>query len=85
MNGIDERPSYETRDNRLKNKETDEDRALARLLIDQEEYKKEDVISRMEKPQNYPVYRDRLIRRGIQAFTNIENFADYIREYGDAD
>ena len=91
VNGIDERPSYKTRDNRLKNKETDEDRALARLLIDQEEYKKEDVISRMEKPQNYPVYRDRLIRRGIlknrrgYIALTLPYFADYIREYGDAD
>ena len=65
-----------------------EDRALVSLLLDQEEYKKEEVVSRMEKPQNYPVYRDRLLRRGIlksrQGYIGLAlpYFADYIKEYG---
>ncbi len=68
-----------------------EDRALAGLLINQEEYKKEEVVSRMEKPGNYPVYRDRLLRRGIingrQGYISLALpfFADYIKEYGGAD
>lgn len=41
------------------------DRALTRLLIYKDEYKKEEVVRVMDKPNNYAVYRDRLIRRGI--------------------
>ena len=65
-----------------------EDRALVSLLLDQEEYKKEEVVSRMEKPQNCLVYRDRLLRRGIlksrQGYIGLAlpYFADYIKEYG---
>ncbi len=41
------------------------DRELLKLLTDQEEYKREDIISQMDKPNNYSVYRDRLIKRGV--------------------
>ena len=34
-------------------------------LVDKDEYKKEEVVRLMDKPNNYAVYRDRLIRRGI--------------------
>ena len=64
------------------------DRALTRLLIDKDEYKKEEVVRVMDKPNNYAVYRDRLIRRGIlkkrQGYIGLAlpYFGDYIREYG---
>ena len=64
-----------------------EDRAMIRLLLDKEEYKREEVIKNMEKPANYSIYRDRLIKRGIitarHAFVSLALpfFADYIKEY----
>ena len=66
---------------------SDGDRNLVRLITDQAEYKKSDVISRMDKPGNYAVYRDRLIRRGIlisrQGYIGLSlpYFGDYINEY----
>ena len=63
------------------------DRELARLLTDESEYKKADIITRMEKPGNYPVYRDRLQRRGVikkrQGYIGLSlpYFGDYIKEY----
>lgn len=63
------------------------DRELARLLTDKGEYKKADIITRMEKPGNYPVYRDRLHRRGVikkrQGYIGLSlpYFGDYIKEY----
>ena len=63
------------------------DRALVSLLTDKEEYSKEEVISRMEKPNNYAVYRDRLLRRGIlkkrygYIGLALPYFGDYITEY----
>nr|MCR4797437.1 hypothetical protein [Lachnospiraceae bacterium] len=43
-----------------------EDRALARLLTEKDEYKREEVLKMMgEKEKNYSVYRDRLLKRGI--------------------
>ena len=67
---------------------SNEDRALVRLMTEDDEYSKENVISRMEKPGNYPVYRDRLLKRGIlkrrQGFIGLAlpYFGDYVREYG---
>ncbi|MBR6404202.1 MAG: ATP-binding protein [Eubacterium sp.] len=66
---------------------SDGDRKLACILIDKAEYKKEEVVSRMDKPNNYPVYRDRLIRKGIlknkQGYIGfaLPYFGDYIKEY----
>lgn len=66
-----------------------EDRFLARLLTEKEEYKRKEVIELMgEKANNYSVYRDRLIKRGVitsrQGYIGLNPpfFADYIREYG---
>lgn len=64
-----------------------EDRALARLLLDKDEYKREDVLPLMDKPANYSAYRDRLARRGIiktkRGYISLALpfFNDYIREY----
>ncbi len=67
---------------------TEMDRFLARLLTDQEEYKREDVLKKMkEKANNYSMYRDRLIKRGIlharQGYISLAlpYFADFIKEY----
>ena len=68
-----------------------EDRALASLLVDKSEYKRDEILSLMEKPNNYSVYRDRLFKKGIiqkrQAYISLALpfFADYIKEYGMAD
>lgn len=68
---------------------SDGDRALVKLLTDKEEYSKVEVTSRMEKPQNYAVYRDRLIKRGIlkkrQGFIGLAlpYFGEYVLEYGE--
>lgn len=63
------------------------DRELVRLLTNEPEYKKSDIVNRMKKPTNYPVYRDRLLRRGIikkrQGYIGLvlPYFGDYINEY----
>ena len=67
---------------------SEEDRGLARLLTDAEDNKRENIMARMDKPKNYSVYRDRLIKRGIvnarQAYISLALpfFAEYIKEYG---
>ena len=67
---------------------SDGDRALVKLLTDKDEYSKDEVTSRMEKPQNYAVYRDRLIKRGLlkkrQGFIGLAlpYFGEYVLEYG---
>jgi len=66
---------------------SDGDREIVRIIADREEYKREEVIGKMSKPQNYSVYRDRLTRRGItqvrQGFIGLAlpYFGDYVREY----
>lgn len=67
---------------------TQADRFLASILIEKEEYKREEVLRLMgEQAGNYSVYRDRLIKRGIltarQAYISfaLPFFADYIKEY----
>lgn len=66
---------------------TDGDRELVRLLVDKDEYKREEIISKMEKPQNYSVYRDRLIRRGIirnrRGYIGLAlpYFRNYVKDY----
>ena len=64
-----------------------EDRSLVKLLIDKDEYSREEVIKLMEKPANYSTYRDRLEKRGIISTRRgyislaLPFFADYIRDY----
>ena len=64
-----------------------EDRALAKLLVEKEECKREDIVARMEKPGNYSIYRDRLLKRGIivsrRSYISLALpfFEDYIQEY----
>ena len=67
---------------------TQADRLLASILIEKEEYKREEVLRLMgEQAGNYSVYRDRLIKRGVltarQAYISfaLPFFADYIKEY----
>ena len=68
---------------------TSEDRALAFLLQEDREYSREELLSKMEKPGNYSVYRDRLIRRGIvvaghgNISLNLPYFNEYMRDYCD--
>ena len=64
------------------------DRFLALLLVEKDEYKREEVLRRMgDRAGNYSMYRDRLIKRGIlesrRAFVSLAlpYFADYIKEY----
>lgn len=67
---------------------TEADRFLVSLLIDKNEYKREEVLKKMgDREGNYSMYRDRLLKRGIietrQAYISITLpfFADYIKEY----
>ncbi len=68
---------------------SDNDRALARILSEEEELSREEVLARMEKPANYPVYRDRLAKRGIVTLRrghiglSLPFFGAYIWEYGE--
>ncbi len=66
---------------------TEGDRSLVRLLVDKAEYKRSEVTELMEKPNNYSVYRDRLLRRGIINSRNsyislaLPCFVEYVKEY----
>lgn len=66
---------------------SDQDRALVRLMIDKNEYKREELLDMMDKPTNYSSYRDRLLKRGIitarQGYVSLAlpYFGDYVREY----
>ncbi len=66
---------------------TIEDRALVSILSNADELKREEVLSIMEKPNNYSVYRDRLLKRGIitsrQGYISLAlpYFGEYVREY----
>ncbi len=65
-----------------------EDRAMIRLILDKDEYKRDEILQNMEKPANYSTYRDRLIKRGIiiarQGYISLAlpYFSEYVREYG---
>lgn len=68
---------------------SDEDRFLAALLTDKEEYKRSEILQAMgDKSMNYSVYRDRLLKKGVitarQGYIGLNPpfFAEYIREYG---
>ena len=67
---------------------TEVDRFLVGLLLDKEEYKREEVLKLMgARSGNYSMYRDRLLKRGIlegrQAYISLALpfFADYVKEY----
>lgn len=67
---------------------TEMDRFLAGLLVEKEEYKREEVLKLMgDRAKNYSMYRDRLIKRGIlnarQGYISLSlpYFAEYIKEY----
>ena len=66
---------------------SEEDRGLLRLLTDKPEYKRDEIISRMNKPSNYSVYRDRLLKRGIIKSRHsyislaLPYFNEYVKEY----
>ena len=67
---------------------TEVDRFLVGLLLDKEEYKREEVLKLMgARSGNYSMYRDRLLKRGIlegrQAHISLALpfFADYVKEY----
>jgi energy-coupling factor transporter ATP-binding protein EcfA2 len=67
---------------------TEADRYLVRLLVDKNEYKREEVLKLMgDKSGNYSMYRDRLIKRGLldsrQAYISLSLpfFAEYVKEY----
>ena len=65
------------------------DRFLAELLVEKEEYKREEVLKLMgDKAGSYSMYRDRLVKRGIlnsrQGYISfaLPFFSQYIKEYG---
>lgn len=67
---------------------TEEDRFLVKLLTENEEYKREEVLELMgKKSGNYSMYRDRLLKRGIlesrQAYISfaLPFFVEYLKEY----
>jgi hypothetical protein len=67
---------------------TETDRFLAGLLIEKDEYKREEVLKLMgDRAGNYSMYRDRLIKRGLlegrQGYISfsLPFFAEYIKEY----
>ena len=66
---------------------SEQDRALVRLMINKNEYKREELLALMDKPTNYSSYRDRLLKRGIitarQGYVALAlpYFSDYVREY----
>jgi energy-coupling factor transporter ATP-binding protein EcfA2 len=67
---------------------TETDRFLAGLLIEKDEYKREEVLKLMgDRAGNYSMYRDRLIKRGLlegrQGYISfsLPFFSEYIKEY----
>ena len=60
---------------------TEADRFLASLLVEKNEYKREDVLRQMgDRAGNYSMYRDRLIKRGI-----LESRIEYKKPEGEED
>ena len=66
---------------------TMQDREIVTILAEADEMKREDVQKKMEKPGNYSVYRDRLLKRGVitsrQGYISLAlpYFGEYIRDY----
>ncbi len=66
---------------------SNEDRKLVLLLVDKEEYKRDEILAAMDKPDNYSTYRDRLLKRGIITSRRgyislaLPYFAEYVKEY----
>ena len=68
---------------------SDEDKYLASLLTEKDEYKRNEVLELMgSKSKNYSIYRDRLKKRGVitsrQGYIGLNPpfFGEFIREYG---
>ena len=67
---------------------TEMDRFLVSLLLEKEEYKRDEVLVLMgDRSRNYSMNRDRLIKRGIlnarQGYISLAlpYFAEYVKEY----
>lgn len=67
---------------------TDADKEMVKLLTEKDEYSREEVRKAMDtKANNYSVYRDRLLKRGIlsarQGYISLYPpfFGEYVREY----
>lgn len=66
---------------------SDEDREMIRILSENDENKRDEVLRKMEKPANYSVYRDRLLKRGIISSRRgyislaLPYFKEYLSEY----
>ena len=66
---------------------SENDRSLVRILTGKKEYKRDEILSKMDKPTNYSAYRDRLLKRGVitsrQAYISLAlpYFGDYVNEY----
>lgn len=68
---------------------SEEDKFLASLLTEKEEYKRSEVLDMMgDHSKNYSIYRDRLKKRGVitvrQGYIGLNPpfFGEFIREYG---
>lgn len=65
------------------------DRSFCKCLVDKEENTREDILKKLDKPNNYSVYRSRLLKKGIIRNKTktisfaLPFFAEYIDEYGD--
>ena len=68
---------------------SEEERNLLYIISDGKSHKRAEILQKMEKPNNYSMYRDRLIKRGLveQKRGSIElalpYFGEYIKEYGE--
>ena len=66
---------------------TQEDRELVIIICDDREYKREEILTKMKRPSNYSVYRDRLLKRGVitarqgYIMLALPFFGEYVREY----
>jgi len=68
---------------------SDSDRRLVRLLADNKEHKREELLNQLgDKAASYSVYRDRLLKRGLIAARQgyislaLPYFGLYVTEYG---
>ena len=66
---------------------SDQERKILGVLSDSKEFSRQEILCTMENPQNYSVYRDRLIRKGLinsrRGFISLALpfFGTYIEEY----
>ena len=65
----------------------DQDKVLIRIISDHKEWKREEIQKNMEKPQNYSVYRERLLKRGLintrRSYISLALpfFGEYVNEF----